>query len=170
MRKIIISLVLVFLLTSCGASSKSRAKQWADRFPSVINSASMEWELDDDRTELTAENQSNYGYITLTYEGDDDINAYVTIIVYANENAADVALEDRLLDYQVQGARFERERVQGTPFDVTSYVGGYLAVFQADETVVMLRIIAEDPATPLPSEDDIEVLLEIIADIADNID
>ncbi len=180
MQRLVIFLLLLvaLLLSGCGAGPKEQAKKWAERFPEEIESTNMDWDLENRRTELTAESQASYGYITLTYEGDDDINAFVTIVVYANENAADVALDDEMLDYRLQGARFEEHRIRleqykgndrNHDFNLAAFSGSLLAIYQVEETLFTVRFIAEDPTTPIPLED-VDSLLAVIAEIVVNID
>ncbi|MCB9436608.1 MAG: hypothetical protein H6673_06365 [Anaerolineales bacterium] len=164
-----ILVLMTLVLAACGTSPKNRARQWAERFPEEVGS----WELDTrNRTELSLENQSNYGYLTLIYEGQDDLrgtNAYLTIVSYATESAATVALEDEMLDWQVQGVRFETERLGRDRFDIAVMTGGQLIIYHADETVLKLRIVPEEAGSEISSEA-ITPLLELIADIAKNID
>lgn len=170
-RFVALILVLAFVLTACGDDPKSVAREWADRFPSEIG----DWEKDDSRIELTSENQSNFGSVTVVYEGNGglrNLSAHVTVLIYATTSAAAVTLNDRLLDWQLRGARFDTERVnlrfEGTPcnarFEIATLNGGSLVFYQIDETLVMLRIIPEELETEIPTEA-IEVFYPVIAQI-----
>lgn len=173
----------MLFLAACG-SPKSKAQDWADRFPTTIGL----WEQTK-RTELSYETQTNYGYITLEYQGQADRNssttiegykAYITIMVYANESAADVGLQEEILDWEVQGVRFESE--QG--MDVAILPTGYVAYLQEDATVVGVRIFPEtitEPETALvallqetPSRLGVEVnialLLDTVREVAQHVD
>ncbi|GIW60603.1 MAG: hypothetical protein KatS3mg087_1669 [Patescibacteria group bacterium] len=162
MRKYLIiwSFVMIFALTGCMGGPKADADKIADRFPTEItieegDEQTVIWELDDSRTELSLEVQSNYGYITLEYNGDgitEDMTAYVTIIVYANQSAANVALQRELLDWQVQGVRFDTVRVRRNRYDLANFAGGQLAYLQDEATVFEVRIIADDPTAEIPEE------------------
>lgn len=166
-------LILMILLAACGESPKAIADDWADRFPEEIGV----WEQDGDRLELTAENQGSSGHITLSYayDGEADIEAlaYLSIDVFATETAANVELGKWMRSHELDGYRFVRERLRGTPVDVTTTAGGYIAYFQSDETVITLQVAPayedEDAQTfySLPTED-IEAFLETIIAIDDN--
>jgi hypothetical protein len=159
------------LLSACTSGPKEQAREWADRFPDEIG----QWELDDDRTELSVENQSNYGYVTIAYSGDNDINdftAYITINVFATESAARVSLEQQVLDWQVMGVEFDRLRIRGyvsERVDSAVLPGGQIAFYQLDEVLVTLRVVADESGLEMP-EDDIEQLLITIFEIAANIE
>lgn len=169
MRRVLwIAMIGVMLLTACGTSPKNRARQWAERFPQEVGS----WKLNTrSRTELSLENQSNYGYLTLIYEGQGSLrgtNAYVTIVSYATKSAADVALEDLMLDWQLYGTRFETERIGRERFEVGTLLGGQLIIYQSNETLLKLRIIPEETGDEIPS-DEVEPFLRLIIEIARNI-
>jgi|GEM_PF-7124805 len=173
-RSWIVLCLLTGILAACGASPKSQAADWADRFPEAIGV----WEYTEDRLELTAENQSSYGHLTLLYEydGEADTEAitHITIDVLATESAADVEIADRMRTWELNGARFERERIGGTPIDVATVTGGYLAYFQDDETIITLSVIPaiadEDTGelAPLPPAEELEILLETVIAISEN--
>ncbi len=177
-RHCLMMLALALVLAACGPGPKAVARDWAERFPVAIGS----YEQDDDWLELTPENQTNTGHITLTYEGDGDHLIYISIDSYASATAAEVALSHRLREWELQGVRFERERIRGEPIDVARTPGGYLAIYQGADSLVSLRFVPELPdagdedneddetstadAFTLP-EADIEAFLETIIAIAD---
>lgn len=161
--RLIFLLIGVVGLAACGASPKGKANEWANRFPPEIGN----WELDDGRLELTAENQSNFGHVTLTYEGEEEAVAFVSIDVFATETAAEVEFARRVRDWELLGVRFEREKSART----ATTAGGYLGLFQEDDVILTLSVIpplvepeetsAEPSFAPLPT-DDIALLLETI--------
>ncbi len=170
-------LALLIFLAACGPSPKATARDWAERFPLEIGS----YEQDDDWLELTPENQTNTGHITLTYEGDDDQLIYISIDTFATETAAEVRLSERLREWELLGARFERERISGEPIDVARTPGGYLGIYHNARSLISLRYVPalpedeeneteenapETPAFELPA-DDITAFLETLIAIAD---
>lgn len=159
MRKVFYHLpvfaLMLLMIVAC-SGPKSEARDLVDRFPVEILSEPDDtgetfvwWELSEDRTELSIETQTNYGQSTIVYEGDadqvEDMLAYITIFVHANESAADVALQDTLLDWQIQGARFESERFGRDRFDFALLNGGLLAYYQSGTTLFEVRLIPEEP-------------------------
>jgi hypothetical protein len=177
---LVFGVVMVFLVACGGPTEESR--QWADRFPAEITmpveaEAGAEpvvwWEKTDDRTQFAIETQSRYGYATVSYEGDadpvEDTVAYITINTYANESSADVALEDAMLNWQLQGARFETERFGRDTFDFAVLNGGVLAYFQNDDTVFHVRIVPDDVEMTVP-EDGYMALFETILLVLENAD
>lgn len=169
--------VLSGLVVACGGPTEE-ARQWADRFPSEITTQaddeaepSVWWEKTDDRTQFPIETQSRYGYATVSYEGEadavEDMVAYVTVFVHANASAADVALEDKLLNWQLQGARFETERFGRDTFDFAALNGGLIAYHQNDATVFEVRIIPEEVGVDV-AEDAYIALFEAILLVIDN--
>jgi hypothetical protein len=161
----------VLVLAACGASPKSKADSWARAFPQEIGG----FEQGENRLALTLESPAANGHVTLTYLNRDDVAIYVTIDSYGNEDTASVRLGERLRDWNLQGVRFERERVSGKPIETATTAGGYLAYFQDKETLITLAVIppidegAEGEAPvflPLPSED-IALFLETLVALAE---
>lgn len=166
--RLIAPLLLMMLLVACGANPKSKAADWANRFPAEIG----DFETDrDDRLELTLENPSPIGHVILPYENGDEVKAYLTIEVYATETAADVEFSSQMRTWELQGVRFERERIDGEPMDIAQTQGGYLAFFQWDETILTLAVIPPvlETGELLPQED-IDLFLETMVAIAKNRD
>ncbi|MBZ0306519.1 MAG: hypothetical protein K8I82_10675 [Anaerolineae bacterium] len=165
MRRIGFFLIfLLVMLAACRPDPKSKASDWANRFPEEIGN----WEADDDRLELTPENASSFGHVTLTYEGEDDALAFISVDVYATETAANVALNEKVRNWQLQGIRFETERPGGERVDIATFPGGTLAYMQSKDTVVTLTILPPDPAESEISEEEIEVLLETLVEVVKN--
>jgi len=177
MRRFSFMLVLMLLLAACMSSPKQKAADWASRFPAEI--AGFE-RNERQLLELTAENQSNYGHITMIYEGDDDYLAYITVDVFATSTAANVELGTRMRDWTLRGVRFSRERIAGEAFDVAMPPGGYLAFFQVRESIITLAItppleneeededVADGTLLPLPPAEEIEIFLETIVAVSKN--
>lgn len=165
-RRLFLALCLGVILVGCAASPKNKAADWAKRFPLEIGA----WETEaEDRVELLPENQSNYGQVTLPYVGADDVTANLQITVFGTENAADVALMEAMRQWELNGARFERERIRTASFDMATLPGGRVIYHQVDDTVLMLSVVAPDPTTALP-EEDITLFLETILAVVDNRD
>lgn len=163
-RLVLLLIFLVGMLAACRPDPKSKARDWANRFPEEIGN----WEADDDRLELTPENASSFGHVTLTYEGEDDALAYISVDVYATETAANVALAEKVRNWQLQGVRFETERPGGERVDIATFPGGTLAYMQSKDTVITLMILPPDPAeTEIPAED-VEALLNTMVDVVKN--
>lgn len=160
-----ICILLLVLLPACRPDPKSQAAEWAKRFPEEAG----DWEADDDVLELTPENISNVGHVTLTYEGDEDSFAYISVDVYATETAAEVALAEKLRNWQLQGARFEEfefEAERGTPLfnetiDIAAFPGGRLAYRQEKNTLFTLSVIPAEPSE-VPDEAFIPLLETIV--------
>lgn len=154
---IFLVLIALVVLVGCEGGPKADANRTADRFPLEIldpnaDEPTVVWEQDD-RTELSIEVQSNYGYVTLEYAGDDatdDMTAYITILVYANDSAAEVAFQRQTLDWQVQGVRFDTVRAGRNRYDVATFPGGQLALMQNESTIFEVRIIADDLDAEIP--------------------
>lgn len=173
------ALALLFFVAACGPSPKSKASDWAGRFPAEIGP----FELDDDRLELTLENPAPQGHVTLEYEGPDDLRLYISIDVFATEQTAEVELARWMRDWELGGVRFEDERVSGEELHIATPPGGYLVYYPVKETVLSLQVLpapveSEDGAeantgaplfTPLPMED-LELVLETMVGIAENRD
>ncbi|KAB2905900.1 MAG: hypothetical protein F9K27_03975 [Anaerolineae bacterium] len=155
---------LLIMLAGCRPDPKSKANDWARRFPEEIGT----WEADNDRLELTPENASSFGHVTLTYEGDDDIFAYLSVDVYATETAANVALGEKVRGWQLQGARFETDRRGGERVDIATFPGGTLAYMQSRDTVITLTIIPPDPAEVAIPQDEIEILIDTMVEVVRN--
>lgn len=164
MRRIGLFLLLVLLLVAaCRPNPKTKAADWAKRFPEEIG----DWEADEDKLELTAENISNVGHVTITYEGEDDAMAYVSIDVYATETAADVAMSEKLRNWQLQGIRFQEYEIEneesiakGEEISTAAFPGGKLAYRQEENAIVTLTVIPAEPAEI--SDETIAPLLEIV--------
>lgn len=178
MRKmLLLTLIGLSGLVGCVGGPKADAAKIADRFPAEITVEGEDeaervvvWEQEDDRTELSLEVQSNYGYITLEYVGDDatdDMTAYVTIVVYATQSAAKVELERDLLNWEVQGVRFDTVRAGTNRYDLATFPGGQLAYLQNEATVFEVRVIADDVETEVP-EVAIESIFDTIFEILEN--
>lgn len=179
MRKmLVVMLIGLFGLVGCTGGPKADADKIADRFPAEISVEGEDeaaerivvWEREDDRTELSLEVQSNYGYITLEYAGDDatdDMTAYITIMVYANTSAATVELQRNMLDWEVQGVRFDTERAGRNAYDLATFPGGQLAYLQNEDTIFEVRVIADDVETEIP-EVAMESIFETIFEISEN--
>lgn len=178
MRKLLPLLLLGLVgLAGCVGGPKADADKTADRFPEIITIAVPDedepvviWEQEEDRTELSLEVQSNIGYVALEYVGDnatEDMTAYITIVVYANESAAEVALQRDMLDWQVQGTRFDTVRDGRNRYDLATFSGGQLAYLQSADTVFEVRVIAEDADTEIP-EVAMETIFETIFQILEN--
>ncbi len=170
---LMILLVGMAVLVACGGGPKADAAKIAERFPSEIaieedSERMVVWELEDNRTELSLEVQSNYGYITLQYTGDDatdDMTAYITIIVYANQSAATVELERSQLNWEVQGVRFDTVRAGRNRYIQANFSGGQLAYLQNGATVFEVRIIADDVEAEIQDvamESIFEIIFQII--------
>ena len=170
----VVLIVLAGFAVGCGGP-KADARKWADRFPAEIMAEAEDddaepvvwWEMTDDRTDLSIETQANYGYSTVIYEGTadaiEDVLAYITVVVYANESAANVAQEATMLDWSLQGIRFEAERFGRDRFDFALMDGGLLGYYQMDATVFEVRIIPEDMPFELP-EDAYKTIFQTILD------
>lgn len=184
-RLLLVFTIMALLVVACGGP-KDEAKKLVNRFPAAINDLNREdaqwwqspipiWELTDDRTVLSIETQSNYGYATISYEGNDerfdleDITAYITVWVHANESAADVALESMLLDWQLQGLRFDSIRFGASTFDAAALEGGNLYLHQNEDIVIEIRIIPEEIGKEIP-EAAAERVLETILRVLRNAD
>jgi hypothetical protein len=172
MRRLIwLILPLIGLLAACGVNPKKEASDWAKRFPLEIGA----WESEGEHLEMLPESPSNYGTVIITYTGPDDLSAVVQVTTYATENAADIALAQARRDWELRGARFERERVQAEgyrgneSFDLATTPGGRLIYYQSKETILTISITALDPAAELP-QDQIELLLQTIVAIVRNKD
>lgn len=171
MRRIAILLILLpIALVACRPDPKSEAADLAKKFPEEIG----DWEADEDLLELTAENISNIGHVTIIYEGDDDAFAYISIEVYATETAADVAIAEKLRNWQLQGARFaefELEYEDDNPLDGEEieravFPGGVLAYRQSENAVVTLTVIPAEPSEI--AEDALFPLLETVVGVVVN--
>lgn len=161
---LLIGSFLVVLLTACGASPKNKAKDWANLFPVEIGN----FEQQEDKLELTLENPSPNGHVTLIYENDDEILAYLRIDVYATETAAEVEWSQRFTQWELNGVRFQDDRFDGVRVDFATLSGGFLAFAHAKDTIFSLQIIPpanEDSETgellPIP-EEDINAFLETL--------
>ena len=185
-KLLLVLILLALIVSACGGGPKADAKKLTDRFPVEVftiveepedeNTPAEEpirlWELSDDQTQLSIETQTNYGYSTIVYEGDndlEDVKAYITVWVHANESAADVALEATLLDWQLQGVRFDSVRFGRDSFDAGVIAGGQLYIYQAESKIIELRIIPEALGTEIP-ELASERLLETILLVLENVD
>lgn len=176
----VIFALLTLLIVACGGPTED-ARQWADRFPAEIQTPAEEdgaepiiwWEKSEDRTQYAIETQARSGYATISYEGDDDrvedVVAYITIHTYGNESSAEVALEDAMLNWQLQGARFDTERFGADAFDVATLNGGLLAYYQEDETLFEIRILPEETGAAV-DEDAARALYETILTVIENAD
>lgn len=170
--------VLWLFVVACGGPTQE-ARQWADRFPTEIQSPAEEasadpivwWEKTDDRTQYAIETQSRFGYATVSYEGKadvvEDMVAYITVRSYGNESSADVALEDALLDWQLRGARFESERFGRDVFDFAVLSGGLLAYYQNEDTLFHVRIVPAETGVEVV-EDAYVALFETILLVLEN--
>ena len=157
---------VLLLLAACSAGPRGIAADWADRFPQQVE----EWELAGTRLELTAENQSNNGHVTLTYENDDETQVHISIDVYATPTAAQVVLGERMRGWQLQGARFERIRPAG--YDAVMLPGGYLAYLLERETIFTLAVIPpqadSDSGAVVAPEETIEDFQKLISAVISN--
>jgi hypothetical protein len=161
MRRILLLTVLLLLVAACRPSPQSRADEWAGYFPEEVS----EWEADrDDDLTLNPEDFAGMGHVTITYEGDDDALAYVTIEAYATDTAADIALNDTLKDWQLMGIQFDRSSPPGPRYYTGATPGGTLILLQQNETVFTLAFINGEE--PIP-EAEVEVLLELLLQIVD---
>jgi hypothetical protein len=164
----LIGLSLAIILAACGSSPKGKAAELADRFPVEFG----DWELNENRLELTAENQSNNGHVTLHYENGDDVRVDISIDVYATSTAANVEMGERVRNWELMGVRFDRLRPAG--YDVAMLPGGYLAYLQDAETIFTLSIIPLLPeaeaseTTELVDAATIEAFQELISAVVSN--
>ena len=152
------------VLAACGPSPKATSSALADRFPKTVGV----WELDE-RIELSLENASSYGHITLIYEGSDERQAYITLDTYATENAADVQMVDFMREWALDGVRLERQQIgrERVPAGLTQ--GGMVAYIQDDNIIVGISLVfgledeTSDIETILQEETTVELLETIIA-------
>jgi hypothetical protein len=162
-------LALAVIVAACGSSPKNKARDWASLFPAEIGG----FEQQEDRLELTLENPSPNGHVTLIYENDDEVLAYLRVDVYATDTAADVEWSQRLTQWELSGVRFQDDRFDGVRVDFATLEGGFLAFAQSRDAIFSLQLIppvdeeaeategASPPLLALP-EEDITAFLETL--------
>ncbi len=170
-RTTIILLVLsvalgVMVLTSCGASPKSRADEVAKYLPSETEN----WERNDDETvKLLSSTVTSKGHITMLYEGADDAIAYVVIEAQPSEDAAEVASVTRQRELLLQGLELDRDRQPQMATAIIAQTGRVrYALFQEGQITVEINAIAADEDT-LISDETLNELMEIVRDALEKV-
>ena len=138
------------LIAGCSGSPRERTKEFAKYLPEEVG----EWERNDDETvELLASTVTNKGHITLFYEGPDDAVAYIVIETHPSEDAAEVAITSRTRDLLMQGLTFDTDRKPPqASASVAQHGRARYALFQEEEIVVEIDVLAAEEDTPVSDE------------------
>ncbi len=158
---LVIALVVLAgaLLSACSSSPRARADEFARYLPAEAG----DWERDDKETvRLRSSTVTNKGHVTMYYEGADDAIAYVVVEVHPGVDAAEVAYTTREREWRLQGLALDRDRVaqKATALVAQTPLVRY-ALFQEDDIVVEINVIAESEDAPV-SEEAFDELLTMV--------
>ncbi len=147
---VVLAVLIATLVTSCGGSPRSRVKDFKKYLPAEMG----DWTRDDKATvELLSSTVTNKGHVTMLYEGPDGAIAYVVVEVQSGVDAAQVAVTSRERELLMQGLVFDKDR---KPPQATASVAqqgrARYALFQEDQIVVEIDVLAADEATPVSDE------------------
>lgn len=163
---LVLILGIPLLITACGASPKSQAKQFAERMPEEIGDFELEA---DDRIELTAESIGSTGHITLRYTSG-DTEVFVVIDAYGTETAAKVAVERRYRDLRLLGYTFSTDRQpRMINAEVSDLPQGRVAILERDKSIIEVQYLKEDAGDEI-DETSWEAFLTIIRMIDQNLE
>jgi hypothetical protein len=147
---VVLAVLVVALVAGCGTSPRSYVKEFKKYVPEQVG----DWTRDDKATvELLASTITNKGHVTMLYEGPDGAIAYVVVEAHPSVDAAEVAITSRERDLLMQGLVFERDRKPPkATADVAQQGRARYALFQEDQIVVEIDVLAADEATPVSDE------------------
>lgn len=154
---VILITVLALAISACSPSPKSRADDFTAYLPEVVGG----WELDE-TVKLLGSTVSNEGHAILTYEGENDAIAYIVVRALASDDAAEIALTERVRELQLLGLAMDRDRAPGqATAEIAQTERVRYAVFNEADLFVEVNTLSAEGEDPI-SDESFDALLEIV--------
>ncbi|NDJ74729.1 MAG: hypothetical protein GYB65_00605 [Chloroflexi bacterium] len=134
-------LVSALLMSACSPSPQKRADDFARALAPEIG----DWNRrDDDTIQLDDSVVSNQGQVTLRYQGPRRSEAYVNVLTFSSENAAEVAAENRKRELLLDGVELTLRWQPQVPGLVPAYgaLDGLVWYVVMQDGEIMLEINA----------------------------